>query len=366
VPKNTSTTKTNENRFIRDALRAFILKEPGSVNVPANMDWKYIDRMADGFNLSAILGRTIPAAEVPGNIGPKWKDLKLSFVAGHMKAMRAAAKMFALLDEAGVPAVGLRGPALVERIYPEAGLKPMYDVDILIPRARRKDVRAFLSARGLEAERILRTQLVYKLDSIIIEIHWSLLTTRRYMRLVDSEDFLAAREKKTTPEGDVWQLEPDMEFPALVIHDFAHHQLGMIMQLVDIALYMTHSKVDWQRLADWCGRSSLKRMVHFTLSLVNDFFDLGHDRELEVFGLKIPQWMRTAFKSYPARFFGGFGISDYIRYQRSLLYVAERWDVKIMQLARFLSMDELLGAVSLILKGGRLKLEGRSNELPTP
>ena len=49
-----------------------------------------------------------------------------------MQTAFAGEKVFDILDKAGICAVALRGPFLVEKIYPEPGFKPLHDLDILI------------------------------------------------------------------------------------------------------------------------------------------------------------------------------------------------------------------------------------------
>jgi len=68
----------------------------------------------------------------------------------HLKAARA--HVDATLAAAGIPALWLKGAALAETVYPQPVLRPMGDLDVLVPFARRAEALAALKAAGCADE----------------------------------------------------------------------------------------------------------------------------------------------------------------------------------------------------------------------
>ncbi|MCZ7540503.1 MAG: nucleotidyltransferase family protein [Anaerolineae bacterium] len=68
----------------------------------------------------------------------------------HLKTARA--HVDATLASAGIPALWLKGAALAETVYPQPVLRPMGDLDVLVPFARRAEALAALKAAGYADE----------------------------------------------------------------------------------------------------------------------------------------------------------------------------------------------------------------------
>jgi len=68
-------------------------------------------------------------------------------LARNLLLLREAGRLARALDTAGVPAVFLKGTALLEQVYRDAGLRAMRDVDVLVPGERADAARA--TARSL-------------------------------------------------------------------------------------------------------------------------------------------------------------------------------------------------------------------------
>lgn len=65
---------------------------------------------------------------------------------------RELARLLAVLDEAGIPAIPLKGVALAEALYGDSGLRVCSDIDILVPAKNFADAFRLFSSSGYRPE----------------------------------------------------------------------------------------------------------------------------------------------------------------------------------------------------------------------
>ena len=81
--------------------------------------------------------------------------------------MAFAQRVFAALDQAGVPFIVLKGAALIACYLADRSLRPMDDIDILVPEDRLADAIAVLTAMNLHPEGIsLRDLMLNSRESV--------------------------------------------------------------------------------------------------------------------------------------------------------------------------------------------------------
>jgi hypothetical protein len=84
----------------------------------------------------------------------RFRGIRRYFWVRNLKAMAFAKRAFASLDEMGVPFIVLKGAALVACYLADRSLRPMDDIDILVPEKRLADAIAALTAINLDPEGI--------------------------------------------------------------------------------------------------------------------------------------------------------------------------------------------------------------------
>lgn len=173
-------------------------------------------------------------------------------------------RILTLLDEAAIPAMLLKGAALVEAVYPHPGLRPMVDLDILIRREDLERAHATLaSALGydltlarLDRDDELRLAtshhhfpLVRQGGALMVELHHRLL-----------------KDRPEYPVGGIWdRARPGDRPPAhllpapedLALHVAVHFALDRINrresalgQLADLLRVAQVWELDWDAIAD--------------------------------------------------------------------------------------------------------------------
>jgi len=329
-----------EIQFIRNILGSFIKGDPEKIKADEKVNWKWINNYAINQNLVSIFLHILNPETVPAEIMESWRNLKMRLLYTQIKALRATCKLFSILEDAKIQALSMRGIILSNTIYQSIDMRPMRDVDILIRPVDVERSLKVLRASGIEPYRRCRTQYLYRIDDIKFEIHWSFLTAKRYRFKFGTDKLLESRKKIKTPEGNLYSLSDENEFIGLILHAFIHHDLYVILSLVDMGLFMTQTNIDFDWLAAWGRNSHLTRMLHFSLAYVNYLFNLGQEERLKVFKHTFPSNINLMYKAYAANIFEMSNIFTYLRRNKNLLYIAEEPIVKFKQFLRFFTLSE--------------------------
>jgi hypothetical protein len=237
---------------------------------------------------------------------------------------------------------------LAHAVYPDPGLRPMHDVDLLI---RSEDVtrcEQVLYSWGVTPVERLRHQLVYHIEGTILEIHWSLLTPRRYRNVIPSSTWLSSRRWIPLPEGRIPALSPENEMISILLHAFLHHDGGRIFPLLDLALVLRQWPLDWEQVIQFAQRAHLCRLFALALRFVDSLFPLDTVVPFDRFDRSEPAAARF-FPAYRAQLFREDSLRHYWRRKQSTLYYAEKWGLKLRQCLRFFGGDEF----RLLLRQGR-------------
>lgn len=112
-------------------------------------DWRVLDRLADDHRCRPALHRLRGGeAIIPQSIRAGWAE---SFRNSTLAALTQRAELARIardLAEADIPMVALKGAWLAWEIYPEPGMRPLRDLDILVPPDRALEARTRLLSLG--------------------------------------------------------------------------------------------------------------------------------------------------------------------------------------------------------------------------
>jgi len=96
-------------------------------------------------------GEFITLASVPKKFRERWAEAYYAAAARSALLSREMDRLLAALHEADIPAILLKGAILAENLYPNPALRPMSDLDILVPHDRVLDAREVLERLGYRA-----------------------------------------------------------------------------------------------------------------------------------------------------------------------------------------------------------------------
>ncbi len=113
-------------------------------------DWDAVARLAETHNMGPLLHRHL--GEVDADVIRHGKRLLGALAVRHRRANATlTASCQQILEEfgtAGIECIVLKGMALSHMIYPEYALRPMRDIDLLVPRAQAMDAQNLLAKIG--------------------------------------------------------------------------------------------------------------------------------------------------------------------------------------------------------------------------
>ncbi len=112
-------------------------------------EWAVLDRIAAQHRLQPLLhhyNRDRPG--IPPDLARRWQAAHREYAMLAMVQQAELAETAALLDRAGIPSVALKGAWLAAHAYPAAALRPMRDIDLLVPAAAVRQAFDLLLAAG--------------------------------------------------------------------------------------------------------------------------------------------------------------------------------------------------------------------------
>ena len=223
-----------EQLFLRQVVRSLVTGQ-GDLTIRPELDWSKLNSFILAYRLGPIFSSAMNGETMAGFLDPQFQQQYRKTWIDNQLINKVAVKFFGLLESADLEAVGLRGLHLANFVYPDPALRPMADVDILIRPTDRDRVMEVLAGRNHHPVRTLRSQLVYLIEGVTIEVHWSFLTTKRYRAEFEAGELLAAAETRFLPQGPVKVLAQEQQVIDLIAHGYIHHELNSFFQLIDLA-----------------------------------------------------------------------------------------------------------------------------------
>ncbi len=170
------------------------------------------------------------------------------------------------LGEAGIPVIVLKGAALAQTLYPDPALRPMGDLDLLVPINKLSQAASLVQATGynvamMELRPGLNQAAGYHLHlrssqpaNLALELHWT---------LIGSED-----DWRTVPAYWFW----DNSEPWAITQSQQHngiHQLSPLAHLLYLAAHLTLQHGSAQAILLWFFD------LHLMISRQDDRLDWG-------------------------------------------------------------------------------------------
>ena len=187
--------------------------------------------------LLPLLQRNLIRLGIEDPLIDRFRGIRRYFWVRNLNAMTFAQGIFAALDRVGVPFIVLKGAALVACYLDDRSLRPMDDIDILIPEDRLADAVAVLtklelrpshlSIRDILADGHLRSLLsgeaFFRAKQVIdlhlkqvIDLHWKAMDLDRSPHADDR--FWQARREASLGGTRITVLDPAHQ----LLHIFAH------------------------------------------------------------------------------------------------------------------------------------------------
>lgn len=245
-------------------LRRILLDLIGVGTVPAlealdQAEWHELDRIAALHRLQPLLHRRHGAnPALPAAIATGWRAAHRAAALTAMAQQADLLRTARLLEGKGFAPIALKGAWLAHHAYPEPALRPLRDIDILVPRDQVSDAFAALLVAGyvqLEPAEMALADIV-RLDKhmpplaspggTVIELHHRLWEPHGRLDHATPLANDAAIHARAIAAGGLRFLAPADLLAHLIVHAVYSHRLdcGPLL-LSDIASLLKVAPADW-------------------------------------------------------------------------------------------------------------------------
>jgi hypothetical protein len=163
-------------------------------------DWSRLLELADIQQVAPLLCRRLQArgleSDVPDAVLAELRRRVRTSAMRNLAVYASLARILALLEARGIPVIVLKGAYLAEAVYREVGLRPMIDVDLLVPVDSVPEVAKIFEDDGY------RPLQPYTLEVVLAELHH----LPRYVKPLHTSYEV---HWNLQPPGDPWSVAVD-------------------------------------------------------------------------------------------------------------------------------------------------------------
>ncbi|MGZ4846701.1 MAG: nucleotidyltransferase domain-containing protein [Halobacteriota archaeon] len=271
-------------------LKAALLQ--GNVAIDAWTQWKaqtdldHIDY--DSIRLLPVLYKNLSALGVDDPLLNRYKGLHKRAWYMNQVLLHRMASLIRSLEDAGIRTMILKGAPLNLLYYRDYGLRPMGDIDLLVPFDQAAKASSLLLEWGLKPEfpsRISRMEPEFYFSSqsetsfvddsgTVVDLHWHILYELNFAQADDT--FWDAAVPINADDGlTTLTLCPADLLLHTIVHGIRWNPEPMLRWVADASVIINSGKeIDWQRLITLATRYHLVLYVRNGLLYLNKVLDI--------------------------------------------------------------------------------------------
>ncbi len=249
------------------------------------LDWEAVAEKAEWHRLSGLLFHHLRREPYSRSVPPAiLKQLSSRYhynVARYLYQKVELRKVLGEFARERIPAVVLKGGALVEVVYKDPGLRPMNDVDLLVAPKDAETAHHIISTLGYasnfgkEIEERTRAghrhlpTLASPTSPVVFEVHWHITRPGGPLHF-DISDFWGGAREARIHGSTVLLLAPEHMLMHLCIHFFLDRRYrthGALAQLVDIAETVRRypGAIDWPAFTAFARKHGAGPAIRYPL-----------------------------------------------------------------------------------------------------
>lgn len=265
----------------------------GKLLTNIKLSWVKVLRDARWHRVSALLYHNLRVLDqsdsVPTDVMRQLKSTYHQTLANNLALRSELRNILDALHSKGIPVAVLKGAALVEEVYGSIGLRPMRDLDILVPSDEAAAAFSAIQELGYSAKEGVDRQRQRSLfhqhysqlfgtdQASVVEIHTHILEVQNPLRFSIAGFWNRAIEVDIAGTRAL-TLAPEDLLTHLAIHFFKDRRsssYSALGQLCDIALVTRHyeSDIDWPLLLNEVTTNGLNGPVFLGLYLAKELLD---------------------------------------------------------------------------------------------
>lgn len=254
-------------------------------------DWQGFGQRAKRHGVSGLIywqWRTAAPANVPMQIISELRQTYLATLARNTILLQELDRILQMLLPLNLSIILLKGAVFARTLYEDIALRPMSDLDILIPKAELEKAVTALLQHGyyepvLHQREMLKKVVAHDIHlrqisrpNVDVEVHWLLGTGEGYRQKVDMNWFWSEALPLDGFPHNVYSLSPTATLLYLCAHLAYQHGIGMagLLWFVDIARWIEkyNTNLDWEKLAKQAETFQWSAAVYYTLLTVQERF----------------------------------------------------------------------------------------------
>lgn len=187
-----------------------------------------------------------------------------------------------------IPVILLKGSALASQLYSDPALRPLGDLDLLVPQASVARVRTLLAAQDYKpfaevaahhSDRFTNEQGFVRGGKRAgqIDVHWHLFGVPYYRTRIPIEWFWERTIEFLFGGHPARMFNPTAQLVHLGAHSALHHRGQRLLWLYDIALLLTRQRDEilWDELLAATRTFGLAQAMQMTLTQVRDAWNVS-------------------------------------------------------------------------------------------
>ena len=283
--------------------------------LPRANDWDVLLRVAEENAVAPLLYAAIKklgrANDLPAHIVERLRIHYLRADTANWIALKELQELCVQFERAQIPTAVLKGGALATTLYPELALRPMSDLDLLIPRAQFAAADACMRERGYASPIELRDDYAPRLTNYRayerhaagkpahVELHWHLFKSPYYWQRVPIEWFWDHTTEAMIQDQPLRVLGLEAQLLHLAAHFALHHRAERLIWSYDLArlLARDRERLNWDAWLDAVERFGLALAARSALTQVAQTWGVrAPDAVTARLNLSRPEWRdRAAF-----------------------------------------------------------------------
>jgi hypothetical protein len=307
-------------------------------------EWEEVAAQAEAHGMAPLLYVHLKAAgaQPPLAVRRELQGLYLRHRQTNRVRMRVLRDILSVYDTAGIQALVLKGAALSHLIYPEPGLRPMGDLDILVPKSELWRAQSLLTELGFHAPLPPSPMLPHRhlpvatLQteglSIHVEIHYKLFSDYfdqaiSYLRSTVALKTASFADSASTELDGLTNPPHPFALADLTTYTMGHEDMlwylcqhltshinvwesGRLIWIADIVSFAERfaSEIDWGQIRRRCPAViRMLSLLHFMTPLSDELLskaDIRIGRSPEGIGIEYQGWPRTQQMGWRERGYG--------------------------------------------------------------
>lgn len=250
-----------------------------------------MDRLDPGsFRLLPMLHENLKAAGVDDPRLALYKGVARHFWYRNRILLHRASLVLSAFQQRSIPALALKGGALIGSYYRHGGLRPMGDFDVLVPFSRAREAAATMRERGWRPAEgfpeepddvflaVMARHHFTDTAGFSIDLHWSLY--RENTSFDSDEGFWRGALPHTILGAACRRLQPADQLLHVCKHGLEWDPTPTVRWVVDAARILSASELCWDRFLEQTARLNFGPWLHAALRYLKERMELPVPQEV--------------------------------------------------------------------------------------